>query len=132
MPLMFGGDFNLDLVYNLNSGEIDVFIGLSAQVVGEGASITTGPLFVFGLAENAGYEGAGAYVGGTVVTELGAEVDLGVSFSEYQGKRPVSVYAGVGGGAEASSYAGVGGTFRITDALVELFQIWSFFHGGSW
>ena len=133
MPLMFGGDMNLDLVYNLNSGETDVFLGLSVQAIGEGGSITTGPLAVFGLAENAGYEGAGAYLGGTVVTDFGAEGDLGVSFSEYRGERPVSVYLGGGGGAEASVYAGVGGTFRITDILVALFPAWaSFFSGGSW
>jgi RHS repeat-associated protein len=133
MPLMFGGDANVDVLYNLNSGEADVFLGLSAQAVGEGASINTGPVFVFGLAENAGYEGGGVYVGGTAVAELGVEGDLCVSISEYQGERPIAGFIGLGGGAEVSAYAGVGGTFRITDIVIELFpSLAGFLSGGDW
>lgn len=122
MPLMFGGDANLDILYNLNSGEVDVFLGLAAQAVGEGASMNTGPLFVFGLTENAGYEGIGVYLGGTVVAELGAEGDLCVSVSEYQDQRPIALFIGGGGGAEVSVYAGIGGTFRVTDTVAEFFS----------
>ena len=124
MPLMFGGDANVDALYNLNSGEFDVFLGLSAQAIGEGISGSTGPLFVFGLVENAGYEGGGVYVGGTAVAEIGVEADLCISLSEYQGERPIAGYIGLGFGAEASAYAGAGAAFRITDIVVQTFRPW--------
>jgi len=129
MPLMFGADANLDILYNLNTGEIDVFFSASAQVVGEGASVNAGLVLVFGLTENAGYEGGGVCLGGTVVPELGGEADLCVAVEEYQGERPVAVFIGGGGGTELSAYASVGGTFRITDWVVS--HIVPLFTGGN-
>jgi RHS repeat-associated protein len=118
MPLMFGADVDLDILYNLNSGETDVFVSLGPQIVGEGISANTGPVFVFGLPDNAGYEGADVYLGGTIVAEFGGEADVCVGLEEHQGETKVAVFIGGGVGAEGSAYGGVSVTFRVTDWVI--------------
>jgi hypothetical protein len=115
---LVGGDANLDLLFNSNTREFNIFVsgggtlGADAQL-----GITAGPVFIFNLPENKNYSGTTVFLGGSGIFGVGLEADVGISLGDYGCKPPIAVYLGAGGGAGGGVYAGLSGTGDITEPV---------------
>jgi hypothetical protein len=104
-----------------------MYVTCGGQAATEGAGANVGPILIFGLDENAGYEGKTGSFGGTLLSWMGGvEGDISVSQKSYQGKTPVVVFVGLGVGAEASAYAGQGLTIKAEEFFLTLEEFLTF------
>jgi RHS repeat-associated protein len=121
-----GGDFNVDIVWDLRSREAKVLASLGGQGgFGLGASANVGPVFAKGLTDLDDYSLIQSHIGGTVSDDvvlgslssefgglaalLGFELDYGWADEEINGQRPQSFFLGVAGfGEEGTGWAQMG------------------------
>jgi hypothetical protein len=135
LPPFIAGDLNVDVIMNFHDQEtgewkgllyaiqhadenVDLFISLGGQALGEGAAVSTGPVFLWDVPSNEDLEGGGWQIGGTAVAgEKGAELNLSLyETSDGLGKE---LYIGYGVGGEASIGGGWGYAWNVIDKVDE-------------
>jgi RHS repeat-associated protein len=113
-------DVNVDAVLNLNrlslaniEDNLDIFLTVGVQGIGEGAGVTTGPLGIANLPSNSELQGWGGQLGVSVIPSEGCEFNVGLTPAKIEGFTQI-YYFGCGIGAEGQLGGGIGYTVNLT------------------